>query len=164
MNQPPAFGDLLAANHGRWRAIARAYAGQDEEDLFQEIQLQVWRSLRTFEGRSVPATWCYRVALNTALSWRRSARVRRARLPIRADYDPGTLPARAAPEPPAAILRRLAAELSPADRAVLLLFLDDVGYAAMAEILGASEGGLRVRLHRIKKRLAELFQGDIDEL
>ncbi len=47
-------------------------------------------------------------------------------------------------------------ELSHADKAVLLLYLDDVGYDEMALILGATAGSLRVRFHRIKKRLTEL--------
>ena len=163
MDQQAAFLELLNANHGRWRAIARSYAGPDAEDLFQEILLQIWRSLQTFQGRSVVGTWCYRVALNTALSWRRSERVRRERLPIRDGYNPVLV--RSPTEHPwsSGILRQLSADLTPADRAVLLLYLDDVGYADMAEILGASEGSLRVRLHRIKKRLVELYQGECDE-
>lgn len=165
MDHQAAFLELLGVNHGRWRAIARVYAGQDAEDLFQEILLQVWRSLRTFQGRSVVGTWSYRVALNTALSWRRSERVRRNRLPILDGYHPSTVQSPEGPPGPSDILQRLSNDLTPADRAVLLLFLDDVGYADMAEILGFSEGSLRVRLHRIKKRLAELYQsrGESDE-
>ena len=55
------------------------------------------------------------------------------------------------------------AELPPDDKAILLLFLDDVGYDEMALILGVTAGTLRVRVHRIKKRLAELFQGQLHE-
>ena len=135
------------------------YAGQNAEDLFQEILLQVWRSLRTFQGRSVVATWSYRVALNTALSWRRTERVRRNRPPILDGFDPSTVQAPEGPPAPSDLLQRLSSDLTPADRAVLLLFLDDVDYADMAEILGVSEGSLRVRLHRIRKRLAGLYQG-----
>lgn len=164
MDQQTVFLELLKANHGRWRAIARSYAAQDAEDLFQEILLQIWRSLRTFQGGSAVGTWCYRVALNTAMSWRRSARGRRERLPIRDGYDLVMVPSPPSQPGPSGIVQRLSAELTPTDRAVLLLFLDDVGYADMAEILGASEGSLRVRIHRIKKRLAELYQGEHDEL
>jgi RNA polymerase sigma-70 factor (ECF subfamily) len=164
MAQETAFLELLAANHGRWRAIARSYAAHDAEDLFQEILLQVWRSLRTFEGRSAVGTWCYRVALNTAMSWRRSEKTRRQRLPVRDGYDPATVPSRAKPDGPSDLLQRTFETLTPADRAVLLLFLDDVGYTEMGEILGASEGSLRVQVHRIKARLAELHRGETDEL
>ena len=62
------FASLLAANRRRLQAIARSYAwGGAEQDLFQEILLQLWRSLDRFEGRSSLDTWAYRVALNTAM-------------------------------------------------------------------------------------------------
>ena len=60
--------------------IVRSYArGADENDLFQEMLLQIWKGLPGFEGRSSKNTWVYRVALNTAMTYRRndSRRLRR---------------------------------------------------------------------------------------
>jgi RNA polymerase sigma-70 factor (ECF subfamily) len=158
------FLDLLKDNHGRWRAIARSYAGHDVEDLLQEILMQIWRSLGTFRGDSASSTWCYRVALNTAMSWRRSDRTRRERLPICDDLSAAIVPARADKPDSSGLLDRLMAELPPADRAILLLSLDNVSYSEMAEIVGATEGALRVRVHRIKQWLANLNSGRRDEL
>lgn len=76
------FLDLLKANYGRWRMIARSYAGAESEDLLQEILLQIWKSLPSYCGESAPGSWCYRVALNTAQSWRRADQARRNRLPV----------------------------------------------------------------------------------
>jgi len=163
MDHQALFLELLKANYGRWHGIARAYAGQDAEDLFQEILLQVWRSLTTFRDESALSTWSYRIALNTALSWRRSERTRRRRLPIRAGYSPALVPSPMIDVGSSQVLERLLAELTPADKAILLLFLDDVGYDEMALILGATAGALRVRIHRIKKRLTELYQGQLHE-
>jgi RNA polymerase sigma-70 factor, ECF subfamily len=53
--------------------------------------------------------------------------------------------------------------LTAADKAILLLFLDDIGYDEMAEILGTTAGALRVRIHRIKRRLTELSEGQLHE-
>src|SRR4051794_9633730 len=92
MDQRLVFQELLRANAGRWRAIARSYAGRDEDDLFQEILLQIWRSLAPFEGKSALGTWCYRVALNSAMSWRRATQTRRGRFPARADYRLSSIP------------------------------------------------------------------------
>ena len=158
MDQRLVFQELLRANAGRWRAIARSYAGRDEDDLFQEILLQIWKSLATFEGRSALGTWCYRVALNSAMSWRRATQRRRERLPVREDYILSLIPSPNGQPEASDILQRVMAELSPADRAILVLLLDDVGYSEMAEILGATEGSLRVRVHRLKQRIAELSQ------
>src|SRR3982750_795672 len=61
--------------------VARAYTLSSEEcrDLAQEILLQAWRSLPTFERKASPATWFYRVALHTAMNWHRKDRPRRTR-------------------------------------------------------------------------------------
>ena len=163
MDQQNRFLSLLKANYGRWRGIALAYAGPDAEDLFQEILLQVWRALATFRGESAMSTWSYRIALNTALMWRRSEQSRRRGLLIRPGYDLTLVPSRTIDGESSGLLQRLLAELSPADKAVLLLYLDDVGYEEMATILGVSSGALRVRIHRIKKRLTELHEGQLHE-
>ena len=61
--------------------VARAYTrtAADCQDLAQDILLQLWRSAPRFEGRAGEGTWVYRVALNTALGWRRKESRRRAR-------------------------------------------------------------------------------------
>src|SRR2546421_732264 len=55
--------------------IVHSYAAEaaDQADLFQEVLLQIWRSLPGFRGQAKPSTWIYRVGLNTALTWRRQA-------------------------------------------------------------------------------------------
>src|SRR6185369_17690069 len=61
--------------------VARAYTLTNDEcqDLAQEILLQAWRSLPKFEGKASAATWFYRVALHTAMNWRRKDKPRRSR-------------------------------------------------------------------------------------
>src|SRR5437868_1818902 len=56
--------------------VARVYgaAHSDREDLFQEIALQLWHSVDSWRGDCAASTWIYRVALNTALAWRRRER------------------------------------------------------------------------------------------
>jgi RNA polymerase sigma-70 factor (ECF subfamily) len=163
VDQQARFLDLLKSSSRRWYGIARGYARTDAEDLFQEILLQVWKALATFRGDSSPGTWSYRIALNTALAWRRDEQTRRRRLPIRAGFDPALVAAPALSASSSELLDRLVAELPPADKAIVLLYLDDVGYDEMAQILGSTPGALRVRLHRIKQRLTEIHQGQFHE-
>ena len=40
---------------------------EDREDLFQEVLINIWRSLPTFEGRSNITTWVYKVALRVSM-------------------------------------------------------------------------------------------------
>jgi len=163
MDRKQQFLELLKNCHGRWRAVARSYAAADAEDLFQEILLQIWRSLEGFRGEAAEKTWCYRVALNTAMNWSRSAKTRRARLASHNGSRPSLGPVEASANAESVeVLQGILAEQTPADRAILLLLLDDVGYGEMAEILGTTESALRVRVHRLKQRLRERYKGTFD--
>ena len=53
-------------------------------------------------------------------------------------------------------------KLTPADRSLVLLYLDRLSYREMAEILGISPDNVGVRLNRIKKRLCESLGGSAD--
>lgn len=141
-----------------WR-VALAYAREAAEDLFQDLALQLWQSLARFDGRCQLTTWAYRVHLNTAMSWRRRA-ARRRRLPI-SDASTDQLVDRAAASADSesanldSRINQLLASLGETDRAVLLMLLDNVPNEQIADVMGVSEGAIRVRLHRIRKRIEE---------
>src|SRR5262245_53328520 len=67
------FGEWLATHKGILFKVVRAYAFEhaDRQDLFQEIAIQVWRSVDAYRGESSVGTWMYRIALNAAISWTR---------------------------------------------------------------------------------------------
>jgi len=145
--------------------VARAYTlnSEDCQDLAQEILLQVWRALPQFQGRARATTWFYRVALNAALAWHRKERRRRARQqPILAVEDQSVAGLDSSQE----IVRREAVErlyrairqLPKTDAALVLLYLDDLSYRQMAEVLGISESNVGVKLNRAKKALGELMK------
>ena len=64
------FSKLIKDNQGLIIKVSRLYTNslEDEQDLFQEIVLQLWRSYDSFKGQSKISTWMYRVALNTAIT------------------------------------------------------------------------------------------------
>ncbi len=146
--------------------VARAYTvGGDEcQDLAQEILLQAWRSLPNFQGKASPATWFYRVALHTAMNWRRNDKPRRSRqqplLEVQAVAPAGIDGAEQAQQ--RETVERLYAairQLPKADAALVLLYLDELSYREMAEVLGISESNVGVKLNRAKKALSALMNG-----
>ncbi len=166
-NVESLFKSWLVEHEGAVLKVARAYTltTEDCQDLAQEILLQVWRSLPQFQGRASASTWFYRVALNTALGWHRKERRRRARqqpvleieeLAVAAEDSAGRMVQREAVERLYAAIR----ELPKADAALVLLYLDDLSYRQMAEVLGISEGNVGVKLNRAKRALGELLKED----
>lgn len=144
--------------------VARAYTLTSDEcqDLAQEILLQAWRSMPKFEAKSSPATWFYRVALHTAMNWHRKDRPRRARqqpfLEVQAVATECTdsaeqLQQRETVEQ----LYQAIYQLPKTDAALVLLYLDELSYREMAEVLGISESNVGVKLNRAKKTLSSLM-------
>ena len=146
------FREVIEANGRRLMAVARSYAdGEELKDLYQEMLLQIWRSLDRFEGRAAVATWVYRIALNTALSYRRKGRRR-----VEETMEPPERATEGARDE-MQVLREFMQELSPVDRAVLLLYLEDLSYLQMGGILGLSESNVGVRINRIKKLFVDRY-------
>jgi RNA polymerase sigma-70 factor, ECF subfamily len=164
------FKSWLIEHHGAVLKVARAYTftTEDCQDLVQEILLQVWRSLPQFQGRARASTWFYRVALNTALSWHRKEHRRRTRqrpvLEVEDLLVPGLDSAQQMVQREA-VERLYAAirQLPKTDAAMVLLYLDDLSYRQMAEVLGITESNVGVKLNRAKKALGELMKEESNE-
>jgi RNA polymerase sigma-70 factor (ECF subfamily) len=149
------FASLLAANRRRLQAIARTYArGEAEQDLLQEILLQLWRSLDGFAGRSSLDTWAYRVALNTAIVWRRKARAEPRENRAVAVDDSAAV---SGPRDELVILDEFVSGLGPAEKALFVLYLEDLTYRQIAEVTGLSESHVGVKLHRLKRAFIERY-------
>ncbi len=164
--QKSLFLDWLCQHGSAVVKVARAYTLTSEEcqDLAQEILLQAWSSLPIFEHKANPATWFYRVALHTALNWQRKDKPRRARQqPL---LEMHTL-APAGGESAEQAQRRETVEqlyhaisrLPKTDAALVLLYLDELSYREMADVLGISESNVGAKLTRAKRALSTLMNG-----
>ena len=128
---------------------------EDQEDLFQEIVYQLWKSYPRFRAASKLSTWIYRIALNTAM-----AVYRKATLPV--SYYPVIPGQHASPEniesEKEAMLLYALRQLNDADKAIIALYLDDFSYQEIAAITGITENNAGVRLNRIKNKLKQIIQ------
>lgn len=158
--QSQIFDEWLARHKGLLFKVVRAYAftPHDQEDLFQEIAVQVWKSIPGFQGEAAVSTWVYRVALYTAISWsRREKRHRQNDRPL--SEIERTLSVSAQPRDERLDwLYEQIARFNAIDRSLTLLLLDGFSYREMAQILGISESNVGVKIHRIKKRLSASSQ------
>ena len=151
------FGEWLAGHRGILFKVVRAYAFEhaDRQDLFQEIVIQVWRSVDAFRGDSSVPTWLYRVALNTAIAWtRKEDRHRRGKEPFEGLEGLLTTSSSDGRDPRVEWLYHQIAQLKEVDRSVALLLLDGFSYKEIASIVGLTESNVGVKINRIKSALA----------
>ncbi len=151
--QESTFRMWIAQYQGVLVHLARGFANAaDQDDLVQEMLLAVWHAVPAFRSESLPSTFIYRVAQNTALTWHRRAK----RLPAMQRLD--ETEHAAAPESGtierSEALYRAIRELPEVDRSLLLMYLDEVPYRDIALVLGLGESNVGVRLNRLRGRLS----------
>jgi RNA polymerase sigma factor (sigma-70 family) len=146
------FVTLMNQNLGIARKICRAYFPNhaDQQDCLQEMMFQLWRSYSNFQGKSKFSTWMYQVCLNTALTYKRRNSSNHEAL---ADHHLEISTAEESREDDINQLFRAIATLSPLNKAVILLYLDDLGYEEIAAVTGLSKTNVSVKLVRIKREL-----------
>jgi len=166
-NRRPAQDDLYAdaamAYGGALERLAQAYEPDPDRrrDLLQEIHVALWKSFGGYDGRCSGRTWVYRVAHNVAIS---EVTRRRARTPPLVGIDALESVADGFDHEEAFDRQRarerllgLVRRLQPLDRQVIVLYLEGLDAAAIAEVTGFSPPNVATKIHRLKKLLAQRF-------
>ncbi len=152
-----AFEARLLAHRGIVAKVAASYAWtpEDRADLAQEIALQLWRAWPAYDPARPFTTWMYRVALNVAISHRRSAAQRRAHESIDEGHEQlvGERDVDAVQRQQRELVQRAMRSLGALDRALLLLHLEGCSHREVGEVLGLSETNAATRLGRIRQQL-----------
>jgi RNA polymerase sigma-70 factor (ECF subfamily) len=149
------FLDILNNHRGLIYKVCNLYCSdpEDRKDLFQEIVLQVWKSLESFRRESALSTWMYRIALNTAIThFKREKR----------SVNPVSITGIDIPDindsfEKEELLKQLfiaIEHLDKIDKSIVLLFLEEKSYEEISEITGLSKSNVGVRLNRIKTKLS----------
>lgn len=160
--EPRAFEELVTRTQHRVYALAYRLVGDrgEAEDVAQEAYLRVFRALGGFREEARFETWLHRIVVNAAMTHLK----RRGRFPDLA-REPEALP-----EPPPARaadvsvdrdeVRAALAELPEGLRVTLVLReMYGLSCREIGEELGLSEGAVKVRLHRARKRLRDVIHG-----
>jgi RNA polymerase sigma-70 factor, ECF subfamily len=148
------FTELIDQNRGIIYKVIRLYVRheEDEQDLFQEILFQAWKSFPNFKGNSKFSTWLYRVSLNTVLTFKRKPL-------LVVPYEDLTLLKTPAVEKnqidESEALYIAIRELNEVDRMIVTLHLDGYENEEIADISGITKNNTAVKLHRIKEVLMQ---------
>lgn len=127
---------------------------QEVADLFQEILINLWKGFPKFRSDSNVRTWIYRVSLNTCISSERKKSRNKDTLPLKMDinlFDDSDEDSKQVQ-----MLRARISKLGPFDRAIVLLWLENLSYDEIGAIVGISAKNVSVRLVRIKDQLKKM--------
>ena len=127
---------------------------EDEvNDLFQEVLINLWNGYEGFEHRSDIRSWVYRVALNTCISYDRKKRRTDAE---RLNMNINLFEDRDEDTRQVDMLHKRISKLQPFDRAIVLLWLEDLSYEEIGQIVGITTKNVSVRLFRIREQLKNM--------
>lgn len=125
---------------------------QEVENLFQQSLINMWNGFDGFQDKSSVKTWVYRVSLNTCISWDRKKKVKTEPLDMNmnlfTDQDEDTKQIN--------MLYKRINQLGPFDRAIVLLWLENMSYQEIGDIVGISAKNVSVRLVRIREELKKM--------
>jgi len=166
--QRDAFGELVTRYQARLfnAALRLVQSPDDAADVVQDAFLNAFQSLHTFKGDAEFFTWLYRIAFNTAISFKRK---KRPAISLESHTGESGIEPEDASEyiKPGAALQRsedeqelalAVARLSPEHREVLLLKdIDGLRYEDIAVLLAVPIGTIRSRLHRARLELRDLL-------
>ena len=153
---PVSFEEIYKLYSPQIYRVCMGYVNDPEQakDLVQETFISVWKNLSSFRHESKISTWIFRIAANHCLqAIAKSKRMQTAELPVNiaatVEYSI---------EDKLALLYNCIAELEEIERIIISLVLEDVPQTEIASITGVSHGNIRVKIHRIRGKLAAKFK------
>lgn len=156
-----AFEQMYREHSARIYTLACRMAGSpaDGEDLLQEIFLQAYRKMGSFEGKSALGTWLYRLALNHCLDYVRSRRAKMNKLTETLDAEDSIQPTARRSTPIAKIDLERAIERLPdgCREAFVLHDVEGFDHKEIGELLGIAEGTSKSQVFKARMKLRALL-------
>lgn len=155
------FKQIVRENGNRINSICSYYSknAEDRKDMYQEILVNIWKSLDKFRGDSAISTWIYRIAVNTSLTFAgkfyRNMNLNIDQLPqnIGILLDNDELEQKQKTELRLEELETQLNLLSIIDKALITMVLEGLSMREIAEVIGLTEPNVKVKIHRIKEHL-----------
>jgi RNA polymerase sigma-70 factor (ECF subfamily) len=154
------FLETLENNKNKILKICWVYAHDiyEQEDLFQEVVFNIWKSFESLKEMSFINTWLYRITLNVCMQFSlRSKKESKNKIELKSIHfsrvSENIEKSQEYPELYLCINR-----LETAEKNIILLYLDDLPYKEIAQILGISENHVAVKIKRIKEKLFKCIQ------
>ncbi len=152
------FETIIKDYHNIIFKICKVYSSSEYfDDLYQEMLIAIWKSLKNFNNKSSISTWLYKVVLNTALSYQKKEN-RKALKKVELQEADGNVEEGTSNNDRIELLYVALRKLRPEERLIILLHIEEKSNDEIAEIIGITNGNVRVKLSRIKKKLSEIIK------
>jgi len=150
------FARTVREHKGTIYTVCYMFSKDEEEvaDLFQDILVNLWKGFAKFRGESSVRTWIYRVSLNTCISAERKKKRKGETVPL--DMDINLFDNSVEDLKQIRMLQNRISRLGPFDRAIVLLWLENLSYDEIGAIVGITAKNVSVRLFRIKEQLRNM--------
>jgi RNA polymerase sigma factor (sigma-70 family) len=130
----------------------------DQQDLFQEIVCQLWKSYDSFRNESQFSTWMYRVAVNTAIVFLKKEKRKVDKYEITSGNIKDEEGDSVLKESQMDHFYKAVQKLEKIDKAIIFYQLEGFSHREIGDNLGISEGNARVKLNRAKEKLKEIIK------
>lgn len=149
------FEQMVNQNKGTIYTVCYMFSKDSDEvaELFQETLINLWKGMPEKDEISNIKGWIYRVSLNTCISLNRKKKSRPT-VPLTMDID--LFESKGEKEQQVEMLHKRITRLQPFDRAIVLLWLEDISYEEIGLILGITAKNVSVRLTRIREKLKQM--------
>ncbi|MCQ2349369.1 MAG: sigma-70 family RNA polymerase sigma factor [Paludibacteraceae bacterium] len=136
--------------------VCYMFAKDNDEaaDLFQEVLINLWQGLSSFKGQSSLKTWIWRISLNTCISFDRKKKRGIQTQPLEMDID--LFNDTDAETVQVKMLHDRISKLGVMDRAIVMLWLENLSYDEIGAIVGITAKNVSVKLVRIREQLKKM--------
>lgn len=122
-------------------------------DMYQEVTINLWKGFKNFMGKCDIKTWIYRISLNTCISFDQKKK-RRQTIPL--SFDINLYEEKDSESKQIKALYNRISRLEPFDKAIILLWLENLPYDEIGTIVGISAKNVSVKLARIREKLKNM--------
>lgn len=154
--QEEQFARLVREHKNTIYTVCYMFSQDEEEvnDLFQETLINMWKGIASFREESKISTWIYRVALNTCLLQERKKKKEVKTVPLSMDIN--FFEDNDANSSQVRQLHERIGKLGLVDRAIVMMWLEDMSYDEIGAVMGISAQNVGVKLFRIKEQLKKI--------
>lgn len=147
------FAKMVAEHKGTIYTVCYMFSKDPEEvnDLFQDVLFNLWKGFGGFRGDAKASTWIWKVSLNTCISADRKKKRAGESVPL--DMEANLYTDNDSDSKQVRQLYARINRLGLVDRAIVLLWLENLSYDEIGSIVGISAKNVSVKLVRIRQQL-----------